>query len=77
MKFIKLEAYYNDPSAWLVNINDIKFVIDKGDFREVTISVNGAAEQIIKVKNPLDKIHIAIETSDNNMIKDIRKPLYD
>lgn len=77
MKFIKLESFWKEPSAWLVNLNDIKFIEDKGEHRAVTVSINGAAEQILLVKNSLDEIHTAIETSDNNILKDIRKPLYD
>ena len=67
MKFIKLESFWKEPSAWLVNVDDIIFVEDKTDYRDVTIRVNenDNEHKIIRVKNTLDNIHAAIEVSKN------------
>ena len=72
MKFIKLDSFWKDTSAWLVNIDDIIFVTDKGDYRDVTIRPNGeSANQIIRVTNKIEEIFLAIETSRNMEISNL------
>lgn len=62
MKFIKLESFWKDTNAWLVNVNDIIFVVDKGDYRDVTIKIPGDANnKELRVKNTIDEIMVAIE----------------
>lgn len=63
MKFIKLESFWKGTSAWLVNVNDIIFVEDMVDYRDVTIRVNenNNDHKIIRVKNSIDEIKTAIE----------------
>ncbi len=72
IKFIKLTSFTKDIKSLLVNMNDITFVVDYGEYRKVSVKLNDRIQDF-KVTDSIDTIYSTIEAYKNTEFK----PLYD